>query len=157
MSLEAVMVVGIVMIVLISFTSLNWASYYSARDIGESGEAKMLGEVLATAINNVYANGENFSIHLGADKINFTKIGNYTSITGLSVNLPIVVDSDDQTINISRRLRTGSNSNWNTSIRIFPKNISRADPTADYPEVTILNNGTNVVIYANTTNIDVIP
>jgi hypothetical protein len=155
LSLEAIMIVGVAMVVLISFINLNFSSYYTARDIGESGEAKMVGQFLATAINNVYANGGGFSLYLGEDKINFTKIGNDTSITGLGVNLPIVVDPDDQTINISRRLRSGSNSNWNTTIKILPKNITRANPTGTYPEVTILNNGTYIIIYANSGNIDV--
>jgi len=149
------MIMGIVIIVLISFTNLNWASYYTARDIGETGEARMLGELLATAINNVYANGEGYSIQLGEDKINFTEAGNRTSTTGLAVSLPIIIDRDDQTINISRRLRTSNDSNWTTTIRIIPENITRKDPTSEYPEVTVFNNGSYIIIYADAANIDV--
>lgn len=155
MSLEAIMVIGMTMIILISFTNLNWASYYTSREIGEAGEARMIGELLATTINSVYANGEGYSVELDDDKINFAEIGNSTTLTGLGINLPIIIDTDGRTVNVTRSLRTGSNSNWTATIRIFSRNITQTDPTAEYPELTVYNNGTYVIIYAYNSSINV--
>ncbi len=45
---------------------------------------------------------------------------------------------------------------WNTSISIVPSNIGMKLPTAQYPETTILNNGSFIIIYATIPNIKVV-
>lgn len=150
------MLLGIAIIVLISFVNLNYEKYYLASEIGEAGEARMVGELLATAINNVYANGEGFSLEIGSDMIDFTVLRNTTTTSGLSMNLPIIIDKSSSTINISRSMGRIGLGSWNTSIRIFPQNITRLDNTSDFPELTIKNNGTYIIIYASASNVDVV-
>ena len=150
------MLLGIAVIVLISFANLNWERYYLAAEIGESGEARMVGELFATTINNVYANGDGFSMELGSDMIDFDVLGNTSSTTGLSMNLPIIINTSSRKIIISRSMARAGMASWNTSIRIFPTNITRLDNTSDYPELTVRNTGTQIIIYANSSNVDVV-
>jgi hypothetical protein len=147
-SLEAILVIGMAVIVLVSFFSLNMERYVAARDIGEAGEARMTGELLATAINAGFANGDGFSVYVGPEKLNFTKL------SSLGVTLPLSIDSASRTINI-RKTQTGGGGmkEWNVSVEIIPTNVLRSDSTAKYPEVTIFNNGTHVIIYADEENI----
>lgn len=156
LSIEATMLLGIAIIVLISFVNLNWERYYLAAEIGESGEARMVGELFATAINNVYANGEGFSLEIGSDMIDFDVLGNTSSTSGLSMDLPITISTSSRTIIISRSMARSGMASWKTSINIFPANITRLDSTADYPELTVKNNGSNIIIYANSSNVDVV-
>ncbi len=150
-SLEVIMVTGLAIILLVSFVNIGLQREATAEDIGETGEVRMLGELLATAINNVYANGEGFSTFIGEDKINFTRLGN-PYMTG--VVLPINITSGNITItkNLSK---TGGTTAW-VNISIIPSNITGEDPTSEFPEITIRNNGTYIIIYANSTNINVI-
>ncbi|RMF90431.1 MAG: hypothetical protein D6733_03850, partial [Methanobacteriota archaeon] len=53
-SLEAVLIVGVAMLVVVSIFNIWWARMSFARDVGEAGEAKMAAELLAEAINNAY-------------------------------------------------------------------------------------------------------
>ena len=50
-SLEAVMVIGIAIVILTSFFNINMERLNMAKDLGEAGEGRMAGELLATAIN----------------------------------------------------------------------------------------------------------
>ncbi len=146
-SLEAVMVLGMAMIILTSFFNINWERYHTARDLGEAGEAKMTGELLATAINTAYSNGEGFSLYVSGDKLNFTELG------AMGVELPLVVNSATRTINIGKNMDRAGGAMWNVTVSIIPASLFQADPTSQYPELTILNNGTHVIIYANPSNI----
>jgi hypothetical protein len=146
-SMEAILVIGMAVIILTSFFNMNMARYFTAKDIGEAGEARMAGELLATGINTGFSNGEGFSLYVGESKLNFTKLGS----TGVA--LPIVIDSSAKTITISKNTTSGGGGLWNISVPIIPSDLLRVDSTSSYPEVTILNNGTYVIIYANSSNI----
>lgn len=146
-SLEAIMVIGIAVIVLTSFFNINMERYFTAKDLGEAGEARMAGELLATAINTGFANGEGFSLYLSDNELNFTKLDT------VGVVLPLVINSSARTINIRKSVTSGGGGVWNASVKILPFNLVRADSTSSYPEITILNNGSHVIIYANSSNI----
>jgi len=90
--------------------SLALVNTYQAREdvaswIGARGEAKMVGEELAGAINTVYANGPDFEIRLN-----------------LSENVggnPYRITFDNSTRQIS-----AENSAWGTvNVRVIPKNV----------------------------------
>lgn len=146
-SLEAIMVIGVAIIIMASFFNVNMARYFTAKDLGEAGEARMAGEVLATAINTGFANGEGFNLYISNDTLNFTKLA------GMGVALPVVVDSNERTINIRKSTTSGGGQEWNVSVGIIPSNLVRADSTPSYPAVTVRNNGTHVIIYGNSSNI----
>lgn len=148
-SMEAIIALGMAVVILTSFFNINWERYYTAKDIGEAGETRMTGELLATAINIGYSNGKGFSLYMGSDKINFTELNNN------NVQLPLVIDSATRTINITKKVTRSGGGQWNVTVPIIPSNLSRADPTAQYPEITLRNNGTHVIIYANSANIGV--
>ncbi len=149
---DAILALGAAIIILVSLVNLNWERYYLAREIGEAGEARMLGEQLARAINIVYANGEGFSLQLDSEAMNFDILKNM-STPGVGLVLPVAIDLDQRTINISKNMSKTGGGTWTATISIIPKNISRADPTSQYPQTTVRNNGSFVVIYANRTNI----
>lgn len=154
-SLEAILAVGFSIVILLSLFNLTWERFYLARDVGEAGEAKMVGELLAGAINNVYANGDNFSIYLGADVLNYTRLSDASRITGVGISLPILIDKTNRTIIISKSMQKTGGRSWNTTVPIIPANISRAAPTAQYAETTIRNSGGGIIIYAVQENINV--
>jgi|GEM_PF-1332707 len=154
-SIEAILAVGFSIVILISLFNLTWERFYLARDIGEAGEAKMVGEVLAGAINNAYANGDGFRIYLGPDVLNYTRLGDASRITGVGISLPIVIDKAGRTINISKSMQKTGGGNWMAAIPIIPANISRANPTAQYAETTIRNSGGGITIYAAQENINI--
>lgn len=156
-SLEAVLVMGVAILVVISMFNIWWARMSLARDVGEAGEARMTGMLLAEGINNVYANGENFSITLTVDEINYTRLGDVQSIKGGGMVLPIIVDRMGRRINISKDMSKTGGGTWNTSVSIVPSIIYLQGPTAQYPETTIRNNGTSIIIYASSSYISVVP
>lgn len=154
-SLEAILAVGFSIVILLSLFNLTWERFYLARDVGEAGEAKMVGESLAVVINNVYANGEGFSVYLGPDTLNYTRLGDSSRITGLGISLPIVIDKTSRTINISKSMQKTGGGSWNTTVPVIPTNITRANPTMQYAETTIRNSGGGIIIYAAQENINV--
>ncbi len=154
-SLEAVIIMGVVVLVIISVFNIWWARMSYARDVGEAGEARMIGIMLAEGINNVYANGANFSLRLTEEEINFTALGNTQKMTGGGMVLPIVIDTSLRKINITKNMTKTGLGNWTTTVSILPSNITRLNPTAQYPQLTIRNNGTTVILYANSSNIQV--
>jgi hypothetical protein len=146
-SLEAVMVIGMAVIVLTSFFNINMERYHTAKDLGEAGEARMAGELLATAINTGFANGEGFNLYLSNDKLNFSKLG------AMGIELPLVIDSGARTISIRKNMTIAGGGVWNASVQVIPANLLQTNSTSQYPEVTILNNGTHVIIYADNSHI----
>ncbi len=145
---DALLAMGAVIIVLISLVNLNWERYYLAREIGEAGEARMMGEQMARAINVVYANGEGFSLYLDSEALDFEELKNI-SIPGVGLVLPLAIDISQGTINVSKNMSKTGGDTWTASISIIPINISRMDPTSQYPQTSIRNNGSFVVIYSN--------
>ncbi|MEE8358552.1 MAG: hypothetical protein V3R82_03995 [Candidatus Hydrothermarchaeales archaeon] len=154
-SLEAVLVAGFAIVVLLSLTNIAIERKDFARDVGESGEIKMLGELFATAINNVYANSEGFRIYLGPEYLNYTYLGSNTGgDPGLA--LPIKINTTSRVI-ILRKNMSITSADWTTTVPIIPTNIVVNNPTADYPETTIRNDGTNIIIHAAAANMETVP
>lgn len=153
LSIEAVLAFGAAVILIIGFFNLVWGRLELAYDIGGAGEARMVGELLAEAINNAYANGENFTIYLNTT-INFTKL-NSQPTAGLAVSLPIRISRSSREIIISKNASKTFENAWNTSISIIPSNITRLDNTSQFPELTVRNNGSYVILYASSSNIKV--
>jgi hypothetical protein len=154
-SLEAVLVIGIAILVVISMFNIWWARMSMAREVGEAGEAKMIGILLAEGINLAYANGANFSITLTEDEINYTRLSEVEKMEGGGVKLPIVIDIEEGNINITKDMSKTGGDTWNTTVSIVPANIVM-NTSSDYPETTIRNNGTSIIIYANSGNIKVV-
>ncbi|MFQ5801167.1 MAG: hypothetical protein ACE5HH_05560 [Candidatus Hydrothermarchaeales archaeon] len=155
-SLEAVLILGVSVLVILSIFNIWWARMSFARDVGEAGEAKMVGVLLAEAINNAYANGGNFSITLTSEEINFTRLGDTSSMEGGGMALPIVIDRAQRRINISKDMSKTGGSTWNTTVSIIPSDIVM-NTSPDYLETTILNNGSHIIIYASNSHITVVP
>ncbi|NOZ59647.1 MAG: hypothetical protein GXO66_08775 [Euryarchaeota archaeon] len=147
-SIEVALMTGIAILVIVSMVNLQFERFHSAREVGEAGEAKMVGTLLASAINNVYANGEGFQIHLSQAQLNFTQLGESTRRYGLGVSLPIIVNNSARSIVIAKNTSKTGGELWNVTVPIVTDNVVRLDPSTDYPEVTIRNNGTHVLIYA---------
>ncbi len=154
-SLEAALAIGVAILVIISLFNIWFSRLNLARDVGEAGEAKMTGMLLAEGINNVYANGENFSIQLTANEINYTRLAEVKAISGGGMILPFVIDSSERRINITKNMSKTGGGSWTTQVAIIPSNIARVNPTTQYPETTIRNNGTFIIVYANPSNVQV--
>ncbi|MEK6978456.1 MAG: hypothetical protein AABX40_08710 [Candidatus Hydrothermarchaeota archaeon] len=156
-SIEAILVVGVAVILLISFTNLAWERFYLAREVGEAGEARMVGEFLAEAINNVYTNGEGFAIYLDPTVMNYTRLGDASRIEGTGIALPIGINTSARTIVISKNMSKTGGGVWDTTVPIIPANVAVVSPLPPYyKETTVRNNGTHVVIYADAGNIEVL-
>ncbi len=153
-SLEAVLVAGFAIVVLLSLTNIAIERKDFARDVGESGEIKMVGELFATTINNVYANSEGFRIYLGPEYLNYTYLGSNTG-GDPGLVLPIQINTTGRTI-ILRKNMSITSADWTTTVPIIPTNIVVNNPTADYPETTIRNDGTNVIIHAAAANMETV-
>jgi hypothetical protein len=156
-SLEAILIIGVAILVVISVFNLAFSRLGLARDVGEAGEAKMIGVLLAESINNAYANGANFSITLTEEEINYTQLKELQLIEGGGMALPIVIDRARKRINITKDMSKTGGGDWTAEVSIIPFNISRTDPTVQYPETTIRNTGTYIIIYADASNIGVVP
>ena len=155
LSLEAVLAFSAAVIIIVVMFNLIWGRIELAYDIGSAGEAKMVGELLAESINLAYANGENFTIFLNNSEIDFQRIANKTSNYGLGVELPIIIKASERKIIITKNTSRTFSNPWNTTVRIITANITRQNPTTEYPEVTIRNNGTYIIIYADPNHIQV--
>lgn len=154
-TLEAILVSFLAIFIVLSFFNLNWERFYLAREVGEAGEIKMAGELLASGINNAYANGEGFSVYIGAEVLNYTQLRNTSAITGVGLSA-VTIEQANGRIILSKDVAKTGGGTWNTSVPIIPRNITRRDPTSQYPETTILNNGSAVIIYAGPGNINVV-
>ncbi len=154
-SIEVALVAGIAILVAVSLVNLNFERLNLAREVGEGGEAKMVATLLATSINTVHANGRGFELTLSQDKLNFTELTDVDKGTGII--LPIIIDNANRKVIVGRNMsRTGHTGQWNVSVSIVPNNVVREDPDG-YPELTIRNNGTNVIIYADSSKVRVLP
>jgi hypothetical protein len=152
-SIEVALMTGLAILVIVSLVNIHFERFYLAKQVGEAGEVKMVGTLLASAINNAYANGEGFQIYLSEEKVNFTRLGEAEKMHGLGVKLPIIVNNTARSIIIAKNMSRTGGELWNVSIPIIPNNVVRLNPSTDYPEVTIRNNGTNILIYAEETHI----
>lgn len=152
-TIEAVMVTGIIFVLILSILGIGFERWTMARDIGETGELKMVGELLATSINNVYVNGEGFRIYLGADILNYTKLSSPTVLGGVGLNLPITINRTGKVIVLQKNMtKTGLSSLWETTISIIPESVYVENDLTTYNETTILNNGSSVIIYTSAGN-----
>ncbi|MEE9594024.1 MAG: hypothetical protein V3V92_01350 [Candidatus Hydrothermarchaeales archaeon] len=154
-TIEAILAFGAAILVFVALTNLNFERLNLARDIGEAGEARMVGELLASAINNAYANGEGFSVYLNSDKLDYEKLENQSHITGIGLILPLNINASDGTLNIAKNASKIGGIIGELTISIIPRNITRLDATSQYPQTTIRNNGTYIILYADSSNIAV--
>ncbi len=155
-SIEVALVAGIAILVAVSLVNINFERLNLARELGEGGEAKMVATLIATSINTVHANGAGFELTLSESKLNFTELTDVDQGTGII--LPIIIDNTRRKVIVGRNMsRTGHKGQWNVSVSMVPNNVVRQDPTARYPEVTIRNNGTNVIVYADSSKVRVVP
>lgn len=152
-SFEAVLVSGMAIIVLLSLASMNFERLYMARDVGEAGEGRMVGEFLAEAINSAYANGDGFSTHLSPSVLNFTRMKSAMFGGSGALSGAVVIDTAGRTVNVTKSLAKTGGDNWTAAVPIIPVNITRSDPNAQYPETTIRNVDEEIIIYADAGNI----
>jgi len=155
-SIEVALITGIAILVIVSMVNLHFERFYVARELGEAGEAKMVGTLIASAIDNAYANGAGFQIYLSPERVNFTRLGEVEKMYGLGVDLPIVINTTAREIVISKNTSKTGGDIWIVEVPIVAEEVYRQDPTAQYPELTVLNNGTGVVIYADAAHIRVV-
>ncbi|WP_456475174.1 hypothetical protein [Candidatus Pyrohabitans sp.] len=155
-SIEVALMMGIAILVIVSLVNVNFERLSMAREIGEAGEAKMVATFIAGAINKAYANGAGFQVRLSSEQVNFTKLGEMQKIEGTGVQLPIIIDNTARKIVIQKNMSKTGGEIWNATVSIIPNNTLRRDPSSDYPELTIRNNGTNIIIYADAAHIDTV-
>ena len=153
-SLEAVLVAGFAIVVLLSLTNIAIERKDFARDVGESGEIKMVGELFATAINNVYANSAGFRIYLGPEYLNYTYLRSNTG-GDPGLVLPIQINTTSRVI-ILRKNMSITSADWTTTVSIIPANIVVDNDIVTYNETTIRNDGTNVIIHAAAANMETV-
>ena len=152
-SIEVALMTGMAILVIVSLVNIQFERFSVAREVGEAGEAKMVGTLLAGAINSAYANGKGFQVYLSPEQVNFTRLGEVEKSYGLAVSLPIVINNTAREIVIARNMsKTGGNL-WNVSVPIIPGNVVRLNPSTEYPELTVRNNGTNILIYADAAHV----
>ncbi|GCC11097.1 hypothetical protein IPdc08_01145 [archaeon] len=154
-TIEVIVVIGIFLIVFSSLINLSFERFHLAQEVGSAGEAKMTGQFIASAINNVYSNGGGFSIHLNENKINFSELSS-SEIRGSGIILPIIVNNSERRVVINKNFSSMGGTSLYASIPIIPDNITRENSTLAYPQLTIRNNGTDVIIYASIKNIRVV-
>ncbi len=154
-TLEGILVSFIALFLILSLVNLQWERFYLAREAGEGGEIKMAGELLAQGINTVYANGEGFSMYIPPDVLNYSRMQASGSITGLGMSV-ITINTSSRRIILSKGPSRTGGATWNISISIIPESIARLNPTSEYRETTIYNNGTSIIIYASSGNIKVV-
>jgi hypothetical protein len=152
-SIEVALMMGMAILVIVSFVNIHFERFNMARELGEAGEAKMIGTLIAGAINNAYANGEGFQVYLSPEQVNFTRLGEVEKMYGLGVELPITINNTAREIVIKRNTTKTGGGIWSVEVPIIPNNVVRRDPTAEYPELTVRNNGTNILIYADAAHI----
>lgn len=149
-TIEAIIVIGVFTLVFVSLINLTFERLHLANEVGSSGVGKMYGLLIASAINNVYSNGNGFSVYLGEHKLNFTHLQE------LGVLLPIEVNVSSGVVELEKNTSLMGGDVWSVEIPIIPGNITRRDPTPDYPELTIRNNMGQVLIYASPDHIQVV-
>lgn len=153
-TLEGILISFIALFIILSLTNLQLERLYLARETGEAGEIKMVGELLAQGINTAYANGPGFSLYIPPEILNYTRMQASNPITGLKLGAIVINTSSREIILTKGPSRTGGNT-WNISVSIIPNSIARLDPTPEFRETTIYNNGSSIIIYASSQNIKV--
>ncbi len=155
-SIEVALMTGLAILVIVSLVNVQFERFSLARELGEAGEAKMIGTLIAGAINNAYANGKGFQVYLSEEQVNFTRLGEAEKMYGLGVSLPIIINNTAREIVIAKNMSKTGGSFWNVTVPIIPNNVVRLNPSAEYPELTVRNNGTNILIYADAAHINTV-
>ena len=154
-TLEGVLVSFIALFLMLSLVNLQWERFYLARDVGEAGEIEMVGELLAQGINTAYANGEGFILYIPPEILNYSRLQESGAITGLGMGT-ITINRSSRSIILSKESSRTSGGVWNVSVPIIPEDIVRFNPTQEFGETTIRNNGSTIIIYASSWNIRVV-
>jgi len=145
-SLEGVLVVGMAIIVFLSLYQLAMERKSTAIDVAESGEIRMTGELLAEAINTVYANGNGSAITLTSDDINYTYLENYLDANDYGGGKLVCIDPPHRSLFIAKSMTRTGGSLYKMNITIIPSNITTIAPDPNCPETTLLNIDNTVVI-----------
>jgi hypothetical protein len=115
----------------------------------------MVGELLAQGINTAYANGEGFSLFIPPEVLNYSRLQASGAITGLGMGV-ITINRSSRSIILGKDSSRTGGSVWNVSVPIIPEDIVRFNPTQEFRETTIRNNGSAIIIYASPWNIRVV-
>lgn len=154
-TMEGILVSFIALFLILSLVNLQWERFYLAREAGEGGEVDLAGELLAQGINTAYANGEGFSLYIPPEVLNYSRMQGSGGISGLAMGL-ITINTSSREIVLSKGPSRTGGLTWNVSVAIIPESIARLDPTTEFRETTIYNNGTSIIIYASSGNIRVV-
>ncbi len=142
-SLEGILVVGMAIIVFLSLAQLAMERKSMAIDVGESGEIRMTGELLASAIDTIYANGNGSRITLTSADIDYAYLENTLDLSSIEIK------TAQKAILLTKTMsRTGGES-WTTNVSIVTGNITTGTPSASFPETTLVNRDNQVVIYTD--------
>ncbi len=149
-TIEAIIVMGIFTLIFVSLINLTFERLHLANEVGSAGEGKMYGLMIASALNNAYSNGDGFIIKLDENRINFSYLQD------IGISLPIKINTTAGAVVIEKKTSLMGGDVWSVEIAIIPRNITRSNPTADYPEVTIRNSGGEITVYADSNHIQVV-
>ncbi|MCS4540727.1 MAG: hypothetical protein HY929_00155 [Euryarchaeota archaeon] len=103
-SLEALLAFAILFALIATFAQLISERMSSASDLGLAGEAKMVGEKVATLIDTVYANGPgfqinttlpdnlgtNYIINISSQKLRVKILTSYTGTSYITANISFI-------------------------------------------------------------------
>jgi hypothetical protein len=120
-SAEFIFVTLIALIIMGSMVTLV-SSEMDKTQIGNLGQARILGEKIATTINTAYANGQGYSIDINIPA---------TPIVSASVN------------NVTPGYVTVSNAGKSVAIKLIPQNVTPITLTSN-SNYHVINNGTTI-------------
>jgi hypothetical protein len=120
-SAEFIFVTLIALIILGGMVTLI-SSEMDKTQIGNLGQARILGEKIATTINTAYANGKGYSIDLSIPS---------TPIVTVSVN------------NVTPGYVTVSNAGKSVAIKLIPQNVTQMTLTSN-SNYHVINDGTTI-------------
>jgi hypothetical protein len=149
-TLEALIVVFVVIAIAVLLFNLNWGRFTIARETGEAGEVKVAGELLANGINLAYYSGDGFTVFIPREVLNYSWL---KSPAGAGL-VEIRVDKTQRAVVLVKKLRTGGEAR--VSVPIIIDRVRREDPTQDYPETTIRNDKGVIVIHVGEENLKVV-
>lgn len=145
-SLEGVLVVGMAIIVFLSLSQLVIERKSMAIDVGESGEVRMIGELVVSAIDNVYANGNGSMITLTSADLDYTYLEDELDVSPYAGGELICIDTLARSLFITKTMTRTGGSDRRMNISFIPSDVATSAPHPNCPETTFVNDGERVVI-----------
>ena len=133
-------------IVLLSLYHLAMERKSMAIDIGESGEIRMVGEMIVGTINTVYANGNGSIITLSSADLNYTYLEDDLGVSPYGGGELICVDALDRSLFITIAATRTGELDRKLNISFIPSDMATVAPSANCPETTFVNDGERVTI-----------